>query len=153
NVRMANALKRYLVSVHKTDVKFSLIVLPDYTQAVDWPSSAVSLFQDPQFARTPSGRPLVYLLSSGGEIQAGDITTLRNAAAAVGVNPYIVLMTGDPSYQVAPLGFDALSAYALIPSGPAGSLQPYSNLAFSNQWFWDAAKAANQKVVPLVNTG
>lgn len=151
---ISGALQKYLASPNKSDIKYSLIILNQAISAGDWPNSAISHFQDPQYVKVLGNRPLVYMFDIGG-INKSKIDAFRDATTTAGLpNPYIVYMTWNVNDGITnQLGFDAVSAYALAPTGPAESVQPYSNLASVNQQFWNNGKSLGLKVVPLVSTG
>lgn len=148
----ANALKKYLASSHKNDVKYTLIIFP---LSIAKTAQIVNHFKNSQYLKVVNGRPLVYVFESGGQFTKDNITALRNAATSAGLpNPYIVWMTWNVNDgMVGKLGLDAISAYALAPNGPDDTVQPYSNLAEVNQKFWNSAKSKGLKVIPLVSTG
>ncbi len=152
---ITGALNKYMASAQKADMKFSLLVLPQATTASDWPASAVQYFQDSQYVKVVNGRPLVYAFAAGSPITKASMDSLRAAAQAAGLpNPYIVWMTWNVNDgKVAELGLDAVSAYALAPTGTAETVQPYSNLVNVDEQFWNTAKTLGLKTVPIVTTG
>ena len=161
---LTRAFNFYLASAHKSDINFSLILL-NGGLTENWPTNVVNLLTDPQYQTVLSGRPLIYVFKygmPGGSTNSIDVPTwranfdsLRIAAQVAGLpNPYIIFLSGTTNdTYVNQLGLDAISAYAVSPTGAADQAVPYNNLAVANQAYWDNAKSAGLKVVPPVSTG
>ncbi len=151
---LSNALKFYLASTKKSDVKFALVLTN--TGFTDLPGSVAKYFKDPQYQTVLSGRPLLYAFSGTSGFNRAMFDAIRNNAKADGLsNPYIVWMTGNANDGLmAAYGLDAVSSYALVPSGGHDDVVvPYSNLTSVVQNFWNNAKSLGMKVIPLASTG
>ena len=168
NVALSYALNRYLVNPLRHKVNFTLILqsgswFPTATLGGNETSEQenaryISYFRMPNYQKVKGGRPLVYLF--GGKADRAAMGALRNATkkALGGVEPYFVLMGGNPASQskaVAAVGAQAASQYVLFrgantPGKPAtfqaGIGQPESE-------YWSQAKAAGLKLVPSVSAG
>jgi len=147
NSGMDTARNLYFSSTHKNDINYNFIlgagVLP--TSNFDW---LVTKFQESNYQKVLSGRPLLYIFGGTGGYTSSDITTLRNKTTTAGLpNPYIVVM-GSAS-DANSIGADALSAYNTWMGGGG----PYSGLMAADQNGWNSAKNTGKKVIPWVTTG
>jgi hypothetical protein len=161
-------LYQYLASTHKSDVNFCMrLAGSSVGAATDWPtitSTLVNLFKEPTYQTVAGGRPLVYMFDAtpfstlmGSDANAKTaLTALRTAATDAGCgSPYIVCMVWgatEGSNLINNCGYNAMSAYTAISSG-SNQEYPYSTLTAANVTFWNACKAKNKKVIPIVNIG
>lgn len=164
---MSLALKTYLASARKRDVRFCLL-----TSAANWGTPEthrakadrfLKLMAEPTYQRVLANRPLIYvgfvndgwLNAWGGAAGARKLfDDFRADAQRAGLgNPYIVLMDFSPprGRKLADaLGLDALSAYA---TQAAGNGTPYAGLAKHAERFWEQCKATGKPVVPIAMSG
>ena len=164
---MSLALKLYLTSARKADIRFCLL-----TECSRWGSPDtyrpkverfLKLMAEPTYQRVLGSRPLLYvgfmddawLNQWGGTAGARKLFDgFRADAQKAGLgNPYIVLMefTAARGKKLADaLGLDALSAYATQAAGPG---TPYASLAKHAERFWDQCKATGKPVVPIAMSG
>ncbi len=105
--------------------------------------------QQPNYETVLSGRPLLFLIPYNMTTAISNITAIRAAAAAVGLNPYIAIQSN--SYALATYGLDAYSAYEYSPYPPV-SFAPYSALDTACQATWPV-QAALGPVIPNGVTG
>ncbi|HUT35416.1 MAG TPA: hypothetical protein VNE39_18150 [Planctomycetota bacterium] len=164
---MSLALKTYLASSHKGDIRFCLL-----TECGKWGTPEthrakverfLKLMAGPTYQRVLGDRPLLYvgfvrdewLNAWGGAAGARKLfDEFRAAARKAGLgNPYIVLMEFSPQRGkklADALGLDALSAYA---TQAAGNGTPYASLAKHAERFWEQCKATGKPVVPIAMAG
>lgn len=149
---MDTARNLYDSSTHKSDVKYAYILgagdLP--TTKFDW---LVSKFQESNYQKVLSGRPLLYIFGGAGGYSASDISSIRSKATAAGLaSPYVVVMSDNASSAssaASSIGADAISAYNTWMGGGGA----YAGLAAQDQSNWNSHKATGKKVIPWVTTG
>ena len=102
------------------------------------------------------GRPLVYMFPAG---QKPAIDALKQKTQSVlGVQPYIVLMSGNvkaAASSLKTLGLDAVSSYVTA-TGWTTPNQPPSyqdGIAKPEQQFWEDASSLGVKLVPPISAG
>lgn len=167
----AYGLNLHLASTHKTDVRFCFIMMgpgwwgpvAEYGRAAE---RLAQYFADPAYQKVQGSRPLLYFYYTenlakhfGGEEQARaalDLIRTKAAEAGLGV-PLIVAQVWhaeEGARLVDRLGFDAISAYAMVDLANWGDQEyPYSNLAAGNRAFWESCRATGKQVIPLVSAG
>jgi hypothetical protein len=155
---MSKGLGLYLASPHRSDVRFAMIVQP-YTAGEDDIARLVGYLALENYQKTPSGRPIVFLLGPNG---VGDtswtdakktVPAIRAAAARAGVPaPYVVHQWGwaDQKELARGLGADAVGAYSWNFDDHAA---PYALLAAKAEGKWDESAALGLHVVPLATAG
>ena len=162
------ALILYLSNHKKDKLNFAMISESDRwggpTRVAGIVERFVTLMREPTYQRVLDNRPLFFLgfihdadvrkLWGGDKGFSEAIRNFRESAINAGVgNPYIVVMDFDPrrAHELRQrFGFDAVSSYATQENAKRG---PYSELVFTAQRFWEAAKNLDEKVVPTVMAG
>lgn len=158
----------YLSSKQKTKMHFCLLLQgPHLGPKSEWPETMrtlVRILQEPTYQNVLDGRPLVFMFSvlemktwAGSSKAAKDrLDDLRAECRKAGLkNPYLVAQvyrTKDGIEAINALGVDAISSYSL-PGGTGDREYPFGELAKANRDFWNACKATEKPVVPIVNTG
>ncbi len=155
---MSESLRLYLKSGIRRRVGFCVILHNAFgVDEAQWPRErdrAVALLQEPGYQTVLGGRPLVYAfqIERRGVFPEARFTEFRQAAQAVGLDPYCVYMGWNPSSDFKikePLGFEAVSHYA--------SVSDEATFAQLCGWveanYWRDAAAAGVPYVPLVTTG
>jgi hypothetical protein len=164
---MSLALKLYLSSSRKADIRFCLL-----TSAGNWGTPEthrakaerfLKLMAEPTYQRVLGNRPLLYvgfvddgwLNGWGGAAGARKLFDyFRAEAKKAGLgDPYIVVMDFSPprGKELADaLGCDAISSYATQADGRGA---PYADLAKHAERFWDQCKATGKPVVPIAMAG
>lgn len=159
-------LNLYLSSKYKSNLNFSLILLPSkgVLSDINWRTIAVpkivKLVQEPTFQKVLGNRPLIYIYGMddyitklGDKTFKEDILFLREEIKKTGIaNPYLVAMGAGEKYNLREYGINAISAYSTPSSGEPKEL-PYSALAKNNQDSWNWWKSLGKQVVPIVNGG
>jgi hypothetical protein len=165
---MSQGLSLYLSSKHKADMRFCVIASPHlFGTPEEFPEKIkriVDLIAEPNYQKTPDGRPLLYLFNVsdtwiktwGGDVCAGKLfESFRAAVRARGQKtPYIAVMDFSPDHgaKIArALGAQAISTYATSCGGTHGA--PYSDLAKCATDFWGKCAATGSEVVPLAMAG
>lgn len=161
------ALKLYNSSQYKNLLKFSLIVTAETLGGDEWKNNYLTAIAesliDPQYVRTPTGRPLLYmwrfdnLVNDMGEVKAIERmnqfrSELKNRT---GFEPYIVMMDLGSlhSYSSArTFTVDArtsyLGSYSSCEKGGA-----YTKLMSDNKRQWDSYISSDIDYIPLVTIG
>jgi len=164
---MSLALKTYLASARKADIRFCLLTECSRWGTPDANRSKVerflTLMAEPSYQRVLGGRPLLYvgfvrdewLAVWGGAAGARKLfDAFRADAQKAGLgNPYIVLMefSAARGRKLADdLGLDAISSYATQADGRGA---PYADLARHAERFWEQCKATGKAVVPIAMSG
>jgi hypothetical protein len=123
-------------------------------------------FADPAYQKVGDNRPLLYVYYTenlakhfGGVAQArAALDLIRREAVAVGLGPPLIVAqvwhAQEGARLVDELGFDAISAYAMVDLAHwTDEEYPYSNLAAGNLAFWESCRETGKPVVPLVSAG
>ncbi len=155
NDKNANALKKYLNSAHKADMRYALLLFPQAIGKSGWLGQVVAHFSDPLYMKVLNGRPLLYVFDAGGSISKNDLESVRSAAKSAGLpNPYIAWMTWDvQDGKCESHDCDAIANYGLSPTGNPLEVVPYQNLANVDLKFSQDAENRGLKVIPPVGTG
>ena len=141
----------YDSSSHKGDVNYCYIVSgqmqTNYFPTLGW------RFAQTNYPTVLGGRPLVYFLENGTYFSADDITNLRNQTTAAGLaNPYVVVMrfsASDAANVATLLGADAIGNY----TGGGSNGGPYSQVASSDDYYWNQWMITGWPVVPWITGG
>ena len=157
---MHTALKLYLSSAHKGDIKFAIML-----NNFPWSRHLAEYLQylrEPSYQKVHGDRPLIYLFI-GSDRAPGDgetkelrqsLTALRERSIAQGSGkPYYVIMHFQPADAAQfcdLLGGDAISSYARPRKG-AG--EPYLSLVKTTEQSWDKYKGTGKQVIPTCMTG
>jgi hypothetical protein len=165
------ALRLHLASARKTDVHFCFILMgqawwgpvAEYGRAAE---RLAQYFADPAYQKVEGNRPLLYIYYTenlakhfGGEEQArAALDLIRQKAVAADLGPPLIVAqvwhADEGAKLVDRLGFDAISAYAMVDlANWADQEYPYSNLAAGNRAFWESCRATGKQVIPLVSAG
>jgi hypothetical protein len=157
---MSQGLKNYLQSGERDRINFC-VCLHNAIQvpAAQWPAElarTVALLKEPGYQTVLGGRPLVYAFNSNlvdnPQMQQRFAEFLQ-AARAAGLNPYCVFMGWSPATdypKAVAAGFDAVSNYARAANDSA----TFTGLcAGAETAFWQNARGAGARYVPLVTTG
>jgi hypothetical protein len=155
---MSAALTRYLASPERRRVDFCLILHNAFGVCeAEWPRErdrAIALLQEPGYQTVLGNRPLVFAfqVQFQGAFPLDRFAEFRQAADQAGLDPYYVYMGWDPAGDFAaqaPLGFDAVSAYAM---GSAHAT--FAELVDAVEaGYWQRAAQAQVPYVPMVTTG
>jgi hypothetical protein len=112
---MSESLRLYRASAARRRINFCVILHNSFKVTdAQWPREcerAVALLREPGYQTVLGGRPLVFAFQT----REDRVAQFRQAAQAVGSDPYCVWMgwnPGDDFRRAAPLGFEAVSAYA-----------------------------------------
>jgi hypothetical protein len=154
---MSTSLRHYLASTERHRIGFCLILhnsikVPDSV----WPHErerALALLREPGYHSVAAGRPLVYLFSVNLDDPklAGRVAEFRQMASEQGPEPYMIYMGWNPvadRIKTAPLGFAAVSGYAVASNDPT-----FAQLVQKAERAWNNAATAGVPYVPLVTTG
>ena len=155
NTSMSVALKQYLQSKKRGQVRFCLILHNTLNaKGAQWPRErerAVALLKEPGYQTVLGGRPLVYAFC-GETFPLDRFNEFLAAAGKEGLNPYCVYMGWNPVAdfnRVSKMGFSAVSAYAR-----PGGQETFTDLVASvEKDYWQKAVEAKIPYVPLVTTG
>lgn len=167
----AYGLKLHLASANRTDVHFCFVMMgqgwwgpiAEYGRAAE---RLAQYFADPAYQKVRGNRPLLFVYYTenlakhfGGEEQArAALDLIRTKAIEAGLGPPLIVAqvwhAEEGAKLVDRLGFDAISAYAMVDLANWGDQEyPYSNLAAGNRAFWESCRATGKQVVPLVSAG
>ena len=112
---MSESLRLYRNSQARRRINFCVILHNNFkVNDAQWPAErdrAVALLREPGYQTVLGGRPLVFAFQT----KEDRIAQFRQAAQAVGSDPYCVWMGWNPAAdfrRAATLGFEAVSAYA-----------------------------------------
>lgn len=157
---MSQGLKNYLLSEERDRINFC-VSLHNSIQvpAAQWPAElqrTVALLKEPGYQKVLGGRPLVYAFNSN-IIDNAQVkqrfTEFLEAAEAAGLDPYCVYMGWSPATDypnAVAAGFDAVSNYARAENYSS----TFAGLcAGAETSFWQGARDAGARYVPLVTTG
>jgi hypothetical protein len=165
------ALRLHLASAHKADVHFCFILMGPawWGPAAEYGRAAERLahyFADPAYQRVEGDRPLLYVYYTenlakhfGGAPQArAALDLIREKAVAAGLGPPLIVAqvwhADEGARLVDSLGFDAVSAYAMVDLAHWADQEfPYSNLAAGDLAYWESCRATGKQVIPLVSAG
>lgn len=165
------ALRLHLASAHKTDVHFCFVMMgqgwwgpvDEYGRAAE---RLAEYLADPAYQKVEGDRPLLYVYYTenlakhfGGDEQArAALDLIRSKAVDEGLGPPLIVAqvwhAEEGARLVDSLGFDAISAYAMVDLANWGDQEyPYSNLVAGDRAFWDSCRATGKQVIPLVSAG
>lgn len=151
---MSTALKQYLKSQKRKDLRFCLILHRTLkVPAASWPRErdrAIALLREPGYQTVLNNRPLVYAFT-GKDFPFARFAEFKSAVENSGLAPYYVFMGWNPSSdfrQVSSQGFDAVSSYA-----KGGNQPKFADLAKSVERDWQNVAKSQVPYVPLVTTG
>jgi hypothetical protein len=163
NQTLNYGLNHYLKSPYKNKMKFALIFTHEIQEAT-YVQKFLDLIADPNYLKTPDGRPILYLFqpesystNSGGIQQArAKLAELRKSIMSKNIsgtttkllNPLIVNMSSWQREYTRYLNLDASSSYT-APGGNEGGT--YNDLAGSNNWNWNIMKKDGNELIPPVN--
>lgn len=149
---MSEALRLYRNSAARRRLNICVILHNNLkVKEAEWPRErdrVIALLREPGYQTVLGGRPLVFAFQTRND----RVAQLRQAAKAVGIDPYCVLMGWRPASDfkyAAPLGFEAVSAYA-YGSDDATFAKLCTRVETD---YWQAASVARIPYVPLVTTG
>lgn len=155
---MSEGLKQYLASPERTKIGFCVILHNTIGLAEEeWLKERarfVQLLQEPGYVKVAGGRPLVYAFgdSFDNNFPTDRFTGLQEELKKVGLDPYFVYMGWKPVddfAKKAPLGFEAVSAYAY-----ASDVSTFAALTeLVERDYWLAAIDNKIPLVPFVTTG
>jgi len=164
---MSRGLAAFLAHPQSSRLRFCVISEVQRWHPTTIPADTgrvADLMARPNYHRTPSGRPILFLLAqnpapaertwrhSGG--LAGLVEAIRNAAKARNLpNPYVVFMAPratDAAALADRARGDAVSAYAVHPASGRGS---YAALANHAERHWNAMRSTKCQVIPLAMVG
>ncbi|GAA4307592.1 hypothetical protein GCM10023143_14300 [Compostibacter hankyongensis] len=153
------ARQLYLASLHKSDVKWCVILGTnpfDYDTDGPW---LVKRFGASNYQKVADGRPLVYLFTSP-DAKGYEIARLRRLTADAGLpDPYVVVMAFSAAHADSIATHekaDAISCYASSYNFKTGGQYDgaaYDAVAGSDRAGWEKYKATGRAVVPWVTTG
>lgn len=153
---MSVALELYLKSARRKDVKFCAILHGSLMVAEEkWPAERarlIGLMGEPEYQKVLGSRPLVFMFHDSflDSKHSKRLDDLISAAKAAGLNLYLVYMGWNPKgdwKNVAPRGFEAVSAYAIAGAGK------FADVARQAEGNWKSALDGAVPCVPLVTTG
>ncbi|MCY2991404.1 MAG: hypothetical protein NTY19_26545 [Planctomycetota bacterium] len=149
---MSESLRLYRNSKARRRINSCVILHNNFKVSDDqWPRErdrAVALLREPGYQTVLGGRPLVFAFQT----KEDRVAQFRQAAQAVGSDPYCVLMGWNPAAdfrRAAPLGFEAVSAYAY--GSDDATFAALCKRVETN--YWQRAVADHVPYVPLVTTG
>lgn len=153
----STSLRLYLASTVRHRLDFCLILhnnlkVPDNMWTHER-ERALSLLRELGYHTVTGGRPLVYLFAVNLDDpkMAERVSEFKRLASEQGPEPYLVYMGWNPAadrIRTAPLGFDAVSGYAVASSDPT-----FAQLVHRAENAWQSAATAGVPYVPLVTTG
>lgn len=152
---MSGALKQYLQSKKRNQIRFCLILHNTLNaKSEQWPKErdrAVALLKEPGYQTVLDGRPLIYAFC-GDPFPFDRFNEFLAAVGKEGHSPYCVYMGWNPATDfksVSKMGFSAVSAYA-----KPGGQETFTDLVASvEKDYWQKAAEAKVPYVPLVTTG
>jgi hypothetical protein len=168
NYQLSYALERYLEADNRHLLNFSLTL-----QGSNWfPSSDhggnetiveeaaryVRYFEMPNHHKVLGGRPLIFVLGTNSKnFQQGLDEIKKQTKAAMGVEPYVTLMSNNPPgawAQAQAMGMDAVSAYAVRRNPDKAAAYPFNEgIAIPEAQSWAAVAKEGGKMIPSVTPG
>jgi hypothetical protein len=152
---MYRGLEYHKASRLRDQVKFCLLMHQPMLRS--WPDEVklvVSWLKEPNYHKTPDGRPVIFAFESSIQKVKGRVDELAAAAEAAGLKrPYFAWMGWNPvqdSSLIRDFRFDACSAYAKGATGHERFVDFASNIRSS---FWEAAAGIDLPVIPFVSSG
>jgi hypothetical protein len=150
---------QYQASPNKLLVNWCLIPAVASTFVTDVTANImryIGYFQQPNYEKVLTNRPLIYLLGGNVSGMAGAITSLRTACSANGVgDPYIVVMEFDPtqaSNDATAIGANAITTYARAYGG--ASQKTFASYIDDQQSQWENYwRPTGRQLVPNVTSG
>lgn len=152
---MYRGLEYHKASRLRDQVKFCLLMHQSMLKS--WPDEVklvVSWLKEPNYHKTPDGRPVIFAFESSIQKVKGRVDELAAAAEAAGLKrPYFAWMGWNPVQAYGPMRdfhFDAFSAYAKGASGHDRFIDFASEI---RNGYWEAAAAVDLQVIPFASCG
>lgn len=153
---MSYALQQYLKSDQRNKINFCLILHNAFgVNEEQWPKErdrAVALLKEPGYQKVLDNRPLVFAFGLSYQGKNERFADFLKTAHNENLNPYTVFMGWNPLNDYkneSPLGFDAVSAYAM-----GSDDRTYSQLCERvEENYWMNAATGQVPYIPLITTG
>eukprot|EP00937_MAST-01D_sp_MAST-1D-sp2_P000780 g780.t1 len=164
NFQLSYALERYFEASNRKRMKFTLTL-----QGSNWfpvsdhggnetiaqeAARYVRYFQMPEHHKVLGGRPLIFVLGTASPNFAPALAEIkRQTKAAMGVEPYVTLMSANHWDAAQSLGMDAVSAYVVQNTGHAAGAPFVTSIATPEAQSWSNTAKAGGKIIPSITPG
>ena len=165
NWQLSYALERYFEARNRARMNFTLILqgnnwfpVSDHggnESIAEEAARYVRYFQMESHHKVLGGRPLIFVLGTGSpHFQQGLAEIKAQTKAAMGVEPYVVLMSPGEWKKAQAMGMDAVSAYVVNrnPTKAAGASFNES-IAVPEAQSWAAVASEGGKIIPSITPG